>query len=139
MQLTAMIVINMEATGVKPIRTVHGTSITHCVPIGSYTSACTNTSQPQIHIRQTGHQDESCAANDSPHLCWLLLQCGVSRAHRQVRSTTATRIQFDTLSLSRPYPGSGNIITFAQFIFIAIEGFFNYYKWGTAQRRVPLK
>lgn len=39
----------------------------------------------------------------------------------------------------RPYPGSGNIITFAQFLFIAIEGFINYYKWGSAQRRIPLK
>ncbi|UJR08434.1 hypothetical protein I4U23_012704 [Adineta vaga] len=39
----------------------------------------------------------------------------------------------------RPYPGSGNIITFAQFLFIAIEGFINYYKWGSAKRNVPIK
>ncbi|CAF0977822.1 unnamed protein product [Adineta steineri] len=39
----------------------------------------------------------------------------------------------------RPYPGSGNIITFAQFLFIAIEGCINYYQWGGVQRHVPLK
>ena len=39
----------------------------------------------------------------------------------------------------RPYPGSGNIVTFAQFLFIAIEGFINYYKCGSAQRHVPIK
>lgn len=39
----------------------------------------------------------------------------------------------------RPYPGSGNIVTFAQFLFIAIEGFINYYKWGREQRHVPIK
>ncbi|CAF5196112.1 unnamed protein product [Rotaria magnacalcarata] len=39
----------------------------------------------------------------------------------------------------KPYPGSGNIVTFAQFVFIAIEGFINYYKWGSAQRNVPMK
>ncbi|CAF1093583.1 unnamed protein product [Rotaria sordida] len=39
----------------------------------------------------------------------------------------------------KPYPGSGNIVTFAQFLFIAIEGFINYYKWGSVQRHVPIK
>ncbi|CAF0862832.1 unnamed protein product [Rotaria sp. Silwood1] len=39
----------------------------------------------------------------------------------------------------KPYPGCGNIVTFAQFLFIAIEGFINYYKWGTVQRHVPIK
>jgi len=38
-----------------------------------------------------------------------------------------------------PYPGSGNIITFAQFLFIAIEGFINYYKWGSVNRHIPIK
>lgn len=41
--------------------------------------------------------------------------------------------------LVKPYPGSGNIITFAQFLFIAVEGFFNYYKWGSVKRHVPFK
>ncbi|CAF0798465.1 unnamed protein product [Didymodactylos carnosus] len=39
----------------------------------------------------------------------------------------------------RPYPGSGNIITFAQFLFIAIEGFINYSKFGRVQPQIPLK
>lgn len=133
-----MIVINMEATSVQPIDVVHETSTVHVVPIGGYTSACTNTSEP-VNTYQTDHQDESCTANDSPHLRGLLFQRGVSRAHRQVRSTTTTTTRISFHFFCRPYPGSGNIITFAQFIFIAIEGFFNYYRWGTVERRVPLK
>lgn len=37
--------------------------------------------------------------------------------------------------LNRADPGSGNLVTFAQFAFIALEGFINTAKFG----RVPLK
>lgn len=36
------------------------------------------------------------------------------------------------------HPGSGNIITFAQFIFVAIEGFINEMRWGRKKNAIPL-
>ncbi|XP_006820805.1 UDP-xylose and UDP-N-acetylglucosamine transporter-like [Saccoglossus kowalevskii] len=39
----------------------------------------------------------------------------------------------------RDFPGSGNIITFFQFLFIAIEGFIDYYKFGKTKPVIPIK
>lgn len=36
-------------------------------------------------------------------------------------------------------PGSGNIITFSQFLFIAIEGFIFTSKFGTVAPSIPMK
>ncbi|XP_014277215.1 UDP-xylose and UDP-N-acetylglucosamine transporter isoform X2 [Halyomorpha halys] len=36
-------------------------------------------------------------------------------------------------------PGAGTMVTFGQYLFIAIEGFINTYKFGTAKRYIPFK
>ncbi|CAH1393608.1 unnamed protein product [Nezara viridula] len=36
-------------------------------------------------------------------------------------------------------PGAGTMATFAQYLFIAVEGFINTYKFGTAKRYIPFK
>ncbi|XP_022902295.2 UDP-xylose and UDP-N-acetylglucosamine transporter-like [Onthophagus taurus] len=41
--------------------------------------------------------------------------------------------------LVRDEPGSGNLITFSQFLFIAIHGFFTYSKYGKTKRMIPFK
>lgn len=40
---------------------------------------------------------------------------------------------------SRHDPGSGNLITFSQFLFVALEGFFVTQKFGTKKRNIGFK
>jgi len=40
--------------------------------------------------------------------------------------------------LIKPHPGSGNIITFAQFVVVALEGFVNEMEWGRKNNAIPL-
>lgn len=40
---------------------------------------------------------------------------------------------------SRHDPGSGNLITFSQFLFVALEGFFVTQKFGTKKRNIEFK
>ena len=42
-------------------------------------------------------------------------------------------------SIYRNDPGSGNLVTFAQFLFIALEGFIFTAKFGTTKLRIPFK
>lgn len=39
----------------------------------------------------------------------------------------------------RDFPGCGNIVTFAQFLFIAIEGFFFEAKFGKKKPAIPIR
>ncbi|CAH2275481.1 UDP-xylose and UDP-N-acetylglucosamine transporter [Pelobates cultripes] len=41
--------------------------------------------------------------------------------------------------LSRKFPGCGNIVTFAQFLFIAVEGFIFHADFGRRKRAVPIR
>lgn len=39
----------------------------------------------------------------------------------------------------REHPGAGNIITFMQFLFVAVEGFIFTVQFGTKKCAIPLK
>lgn len=43
------------------------------------------------------------------------------------------------LSLLREFPGCGNIVTFAQFLFIAIEGFIFETHFGRKKPAIPVR
>nr|CAD7456062.1 unnamed protein product [Timema tahoe] len=60
-------------------------------------------------------------------------------AARQTRKKTIDRIKSERNQLAgRDDPGSGNLITFSQFIFIALEGFIFTSKFGTQKPRIGL-
>lgn len=41
--------------------------------------------------------------------------------------------------LTTAHPGSGNLITLTQFIFISIKGFIQETKFGTKKPKIPIK
>lgn len=46
---------------------------------------------------------------------------------------------FQSCELFRDFPGCGNIVTFAQFVFIALEGFIFETNFGRKKPAIPLR